>query len=117
MESTIDEYTISSQGLLDPLMFYTESIKPYCYLCEQPFESTRGLRLHEGRVHTNFEKTLKCHKCSKMFKTKYSLQIHERQVHDRTTRLNCPKCGKELYNKYMLKNHNKKHHPAQVNID
>jgi uncharacterized C2H2 Zn-finger protein len=87
-----------------------------CNICHAEFSNLKGLRLHEGRIHSASEKNIKCCECLKLFKNKYSLKIHVKQVHDKTTREPCPKCEKVLYNKYMLKKHIKKNHPAIANI-
>ena len=94
---------------------HDESIN--CEECGAEFQNLRGLRLHEGKIHSLSEKNIQCSHCQKLFKTKYSLRVHVKQVHERATREGCPKCSKILYNKYMLKKHIKKAHPPEAAIN
>ena len=98
------------------LYMYKQEEEVSCTECDAKFLNIRGLRLHEGRIHSISEKNIQCSECCKLFKNKYSLRIHVKQVHDRATRETCPKCGKILYNKYMLKKHIKKNHPPEAAI-
>ncbi|OMJ86843.1 hypothetical protein SteCoe_11551 [Stentor coeruleus] len=89
----------------------------FCHDCQLEFQSIRGLRQHEGKIHSKSEKILECSKCQKLFKNKYSLKAHLKQVHEKITKLPCEKCGKILFSKYTLKNHLKKHHPPQIRLE
>jgi uncharacterized Zn-finger protein len=102
------------QGI--PLDFKHEGIVT-CSICEAEFSNLRGLRLHEGRIHSDSEKNIKCCECLRLFKNKYSLKTHVKQVHHKATREPCVRCGKVLYNKYMLKKHIKKCHPPIASIE
>lgn len=103
-------------GITQMPFVYKDESPVNCLICGSEFQNIRGLRLHEGRVHSLVEKNTQCSQCCRLFKNKYSLRIHVKQVHDRATRETCQKCSKVLYNKYMLKKHIKKVHPAEAEI-
>lgn len=94
-----------------------EKSKSFCHDCQLEFQSIRGLRQHEGKIHTKSEKIIECSECQKFFKNKYSLKAHLKQVHEKITKLPCEKCGKVLFSKYTLKIHIKKHHPPQIRLE
>ncbi|OMJ75095.1 hypothetical protein SteCoe_25832 [Stentor coeruleus] len=94
-----------------------EKSQTFCQECKLEFQSIRGLRQHEGKIHTKSEKILECNECHKLFKNKYSLKAHLKQVHEKMIKLPCEKCGKILFSKYTLKNHQRKNHPPQIRLE
>lgn len=117
MENTKDVLLPESKEIIALCISEIGKNKSFCNECKLEFGSTRGLRQHEGKIHTKSEKILLCTECQKMFKNKYSLKVHLRQVHEKSIKLPCDKCGKILYSKYTFKNHQRKSHPPDAKIE
>lgn len=111
-------YDATMQLEHENFIFLCSQIKIFeCKGCYQRFNSIRGLRQHEGKIHTTSEKVIKCLICERLFKNIYSLKAHNDNVHEKLIKITCGICKKILFSKYTFKKHLKVKHPTYPSLD
>ncbi|CAG9316891.1 unnamed protein product [Blepharisma stoltei] len=77
----------------------------FCKVCNRAFETFKGYKQHQGKMHRTKRRNFKCLKCSRKFVSKYALKFHKIQVHEKAFKVECEHCSKVLYNKYHYQVH------------
>ncbi|CAG9313559.1 unnamed protein product [Blepharisma stoltei] len=73
----------------------------FCKPCNRTFDTYKGYKQHQGKIHRTKRRNFKCLKCDRKFVSKYALKFHSNQVHDNMRKVTCERCMKVIYNKYQ----------------
>ncbi|XP_048260802.1 zinc finger protein 879 isoform X1 [Bombus terrestris] len=80
-----------------------------CSICQMQYKTTKGLKNHQTREHSDMDPKFTCFHCEKQFKLKLDLNLHIHRSHMNVTYI-CRFCGMAVKNivYHELKHENKK---------
>lgn len=80
-----------------------------CSICQMQYKTTKGLKNHQTREHSDMDPKFTCFHCEKRFKLKLDLNLHIHRSHMNVTYI-CRFCGMAVKNivYHELKHENKK---------